>query len=155
MIEACKILFLKRILHRWIFIKIKNWHNFIRIIHNLHVTFFTEEQNKFLWFLRDNNQRWRTSTQNFVFLLNMFWLLLLCFVLIHFICCVNRFQANQSFSQFDIFCFLGSTQTSVIWLDLQTSLLTSVWNTGCRHNRIWWNKLLEIGRLFIHLIICF
>ena len=71
MIEAWKILFLKRLLHRWILIKIKNWHNFIRIIHNLHVTFFTEEQNKFLWFLRDNNQRWRTSTQYFVF---FFWI---------------------------------------------------------------------------------
>ena len=145
MIEAWKILFLKRLLHRWILRKIKNWHNFIRIIHDLHVTFFTEEQNKFLWFLRDNNQRWRTSTQYFVFFFE--------YVLI--ISCVNRFQANQSFSQFDIFCVLGSTQISVLWLDLQTSLLTSVWNTGCRHNRIWWNKLLEIGCLFIYLIICF
>lgn len=154
MIEAWKILFLKRILHRWMLIKIKNWHNFIRIIHNLHVTFFTEEQNKFLWFLRDNNQRWRTSTQNFVFFLNMFWLLLLCFVLIHFISCVNRFQANQSFSQFEIF-LCPWVYADFSWLDLQTSLLTSVWNTGCRHNRIWWNKLLEIGRLFIYLIICF
>ena len=95
----------------------------------------------FLWFLWNNDQRyrWRAFTRPF-----FEHVLMTASVLIHFISCVNRFPASVSR---DLIYVLGFTKNSVTWL----GWLTFVWKAGCRYNRNCWNKRLEIRCLFVYL----
>ena len=111
-------------------------------VYNFYVTF--------LFFSIDFYDFYRIMSRGEEYLSWLFWNIFLCLLL----CWFNLFLALTNFRPMFsiIWCcavVLDLRRIQFFWLGQQTGWLTSMWNTGCKQSRIWWNEWLKIGFLSI------